>query len=43
MGYQWPVVAARDQETGLIVAWGFHLGLLVLDETGEAVPTTIPD
>jgi hypothetical protein len=42
-GYQWPVVAARDQETRLIVAWGFRLGLLVLDETGETLLTTIPD
>jgi hypothetical protein len=42
-GYQWPVVAARDQETRLIVAWGFRLGLLVLDETGETLLATIPD
>jgi hypothetical protein len=36
-GYEWPTAAARDPESGLIVGWGFRLGFIVLDETGETL------
>lgn len=36
-GYEWPTVAAHDPESGLIVGWGFRLGFIVLDETGETL------